>query len=69
MNRRQIRDDVPISVAARMLVRMVEHLCVRYVLDQPPIDRDTFIDETTTMALNYLRPVSASRAPTQAKLV
>jgi len=35
---------------------MVEHLCVRYILDQPAIDRDQFIDEVTTMALNYLRP-------------
>jgi hypothetical protein len=38
-----------------MLVRMVEHLCIRYILDQPPIDRERFIDETTAMALNYLR--------------
>ena len=35
---------------------MVEHLCVRYILDQPPIGRDEFIDEITVMALSYLRP-------------
>jgi hypothetical protein len=35
---------------------MVEHLCVRFILDQPAIDRETFIDEITSMALNYLRP-------------
>ena len=29
---------------------------VRYILDQPPISRETFIDEITLMALNYLRP-------------
>ena len=38
-----------------MLVRMVEHLTVRYILDQPPISRDEFLDEITLLALNYLR--------------
>jgi len=62
INRRRIRDDVPTSVAAWMLVRMVEHLCVRYVLDQPPIAREQFVDETTLLVLNYLRPRAGGRA-------
>lgn len=56
INRAQIRPDTTLETAAWMLVRMVEHLCVRYVLDQPPISRDQFIDEITMMALSYLRP-------------
>ncbi|MDG4663578.1 TetR/AcrR family transcriptional regulator [Mycobacterium sp. 236(2023)] len=56
INSRRVRHDVTLDTAAWMLVRMVEHLCVRYILDQPAIDRDQFIDEVTTMALNYLRP-------------
>lgn len=56
INRTQVRPEVAFDTAAWMLVRMVEHLCVRFVLDQPPISREKFIDETTLMALNYLRP-------------
>lgn len=56
INRAQIRPDTTLDTAAWVLVRMVEHLCVRYVLDQPPIARDQFIDEITVMALSYLRP-------------
>ncbi|ABM11793.1 MULTISPECIES: TetR/AcrR family transcriptional regulator [Mycolicibacterium] len=56
INKRQVRTDVTVDVAAWMLVRMVEHLCVRYILDQPSIEREKFIDEVTLMALNYLRP-------------
>lgn len=56
INRTQVRPDITLDTAAWMLVRMVEHLCVRYVLDQPPIGRDQFIDEITVMALSYLRP-------------
>ena len=56
INRNSCRPDGSLDTAAWMLVRMVEHLCVRYILDQPAIDRDEFIDEITVMALNYLRP-------------
>jgi AcrR family transcriptional regulator len=56
LNRRQTRPGVDFETAAWMLVRMVEHLTVRYVLDQPDISRDQFLDEITTMALSYLRP-------------
>jgi len=56
INKNQIRSGGSYDTAAWMLVRMVEHLCVRYILDQPSIDRDEFIDEITVMALSYLRP-------------
>ena len=56
INRTQIRPGTSYDTAAWMLVRMVEHLCVRFILDQPAIGRDEFIDEITVMALSYLRP-------------
>ena len=56
INKNQIRSGGSYDTAAWMLVRMVEHLCVRYILDQPSIGRDEFIDEITVMALSYLRP-------------
>jgi AcrR family transcriptional regulator len=56
INRKQSRSDVSFDTATWVLVRMVEHLCVRYILDQPKISRAEFIDEVATMALNYLRP-------------
>jgi AcrR family transcriptional regulator len=56
INKKQVRPEAALTTASWMLVRMVEHLCVRYILDQPAIDREQFIDEITTMALNYLRP-------------
>lgn len=39
-------------------VRAVEHLTIRYVLDQPPIDHDEFLDELAALLGNY---VSRSR--------
>ncbi|OBE99676.1 TetR family transcriptional regulator [Mycobacterium sp. 852002-10029_SCH5224772] len=55
MNRDQVRSDVRFDTAAWMLVRMIEHLTVRYILDRPDIDRNEFLYEITTVALNYLR--------------
>lgn len=46
------------ATAAWMMVRMVEHLTVQYVLESPPIPRDLFIDEITSMTMAYLSPVS-----------
>jgi AcrR family transcriptional regulator len=56
INKKQVRPEAALTTASWMLVRMVEHLCVRYILDQPAIDREQFLDEITTMALSYLRP-------------
>ena len=55
LNRGQLRSGVSIDTASWMLVRMVEHLTVRYVLDRPPIGREEFVDELTHMALSHLR--------------
>jgi len=56
LNRDQLRPNVAYGTASWMLVRMVEHLTVRYIIDQPSISRDEFLDEITLLALNYLRP-------------
>jgi AcrR family transcriptional regulator len=47
---------VPIARAETtiwMAVRTVEHLCIRYLLDQPPIERDEFLDELISLVLHY----------------
>ena len=36
-----------------LLVRTVEHLTIRYLLDRPPIDRDEFLDELAALVLGY----------------
>lgn len=56
LNRDRLRPNVAYGTASWMLVRMVEHLTVRYIIDQPSISRDEFLDEITLLALNYLRP-------------
>ncbi|MFI6871759.1 TetR/AcrR family transcriptional regulator [Nocardia sp. NPDC050406] len=55
MRRKQVRVEVDFDTAAWMLVRAVEHLTVRYVLDQPPIPRERFLAEITRLVLNYFR--------------
>ncbi|MFI1462157.1 TetR/AcrR family transcriptional regulator [Nocardia carnea] len=47
--------DTNIAAAAWMLVRTVEHLTVRYILDRPDIPRDAFLTNLTRMVLNYFR--------------
>lgn len=42
------------ATSAWILVRMVEHLSVQYVLEQPPIPREKFIDEMVALTLAYL---------------
>ncbi len=56
LRREQVPADVDFDAAAWLLVRAVEHLTVRYVLDRPPIPRDTFLAEITRLVLNYFRP-------------
>ncbi|MEU1981187.1 TetR/AcrR family transcriptional regulator [Nocardia sp. NPDC019395] len=48
-------EDTDIPTAAWMLVRTVEHLTVRYILDQPDIPRDIFLTNLIRMILNYFR--------------
>ena len=40
-----------------MLVRSIEHLTVRYVLERPPIDRDVFVSELVRLVAGYLPDV------------
>ena len=44
------------ATSAWILVRMVEHLSVQYVLEQPTISRQTFIDEMVALTLAYIGP-------------
>lgn len=37
-----------------LAVRTVEHLTIRYLLDQPGIGRDEFLDEVTDLVLAYM---------------
>jgi AcrR family transcriptional regulator len=54
LHRDTVRSGMPLDAAAWILVRTVEHLTVRYVLDRPPIPREHFLDELTQLSLNYL---------------
>lgn len=44
------------AASAWILVRMVEHLSVQYVLEQPPISRPAFVDELVRLTLAYVGP-------------
>lgn len=41
-----------------ILVRMVEHLSAQYVLEQPPIPREKFVDELVALTLAYVGPLA-----------
>ncbi|MFB8280080.1 TetR/AcrR family transcriptional regulator [Nocardia colli] len=56
MHRHSLPDDVDFEAASWMLVRAVEHLAIRYILDQPPVSRDRFLTDITRLVLNYFRP-------------
>jgi AcrR family transcriptional regulator len=49
------------STSAWIVVRLVEHLTVQYVLEDPPIVRDRFVDELTDLVVSYLSPREANR--------
>ena len=49
-----------------IVVRAVEHLTIRYVLDRPPIDRDEFLDELTTLVASYMILRSRPEVPPEA---
>ncbi|HZZ49555.1 MAG TPA: TetR/AcrR family transcriptional regulator [Pseudonocardia sp.] len=38
-----------------ILVRVIEHACIRYLLDRPPLDREEFLDEITVLVVSYVR--------------
>jgi AcrR family transcriptional regulator len=49
-----MRRDLTPSTAAWIAVRAIENLAVRYVLEQPPIDRETFVGELERLMTAYL---------------
>ncbi len=55
MRARDVPADVDFDAAAWMLVRAVEHLTIRYLLDDPPIPRERFLTDITRLVLNYFR--------------
>ncbi|MBJ7329463.1 MAG: TetR/AcrR family transcriptional regulator [Solirubrobacteraceae bacterium] len=42
------------TTAVWMVVSCVSHLTAKYVLEQPPIARDQFVEELTRMVLSYM---------------
>jgi AcrR family transcriptional regulator len=42
------------AVAAWMIVLAVENLAMRWILDQPPIERDVIVEEMTALVAGYL---------------
>jgi len=54
MMHRDLLREADLEAAIWILVQLVEQLTVRYVLDAPAIDRDTFVEELTTLAMRYL---------------
>ena len=50
----QMRTNLPPTAAAWILVRAIENLTVRYVLDRPQIDRATFVSEVEQLVTAYL---------------
>ncbi|MEU4148882.1 TetR/AcrR family transcriptional regulator [Streptomyces sp. NPDC026659] len=50
----------PVRAAAWILVRTIESVTVGYVLDPPPIDRESVIDELTRLIEGYLIAPSAT---------
>jgi len=47
-------DRVAPSTSAWILVRMVEHLCVQFVLDEPDFGRDVLVDELVHLSAGHL---------------
>lgn len=56
--RDQLRGDVTPSTAAWIMVRTIENVTVRYVLDRPDIDRETFVAELEQLVAGYLLPTT-----------
>lgn len=55
LHRNLVPDDVDPEAVSWMLVRTVEHLTIRYVLDHPPISREKFLADITRLVLNFFR--------------
>jgi len=50
----ELRIGLAPTTAAWIVVRAIEHMTVRYVLDRPPIDRATFVAEVERLVTGYL---------------
>ena len=48
------RERIEPAASAWLLVRMVEHLTVRFILESPPISRDQLVDELVALTLSHL---------------
>ena len=49
-------DRVKPAVSAWLLVRMVEHLCVQWVLEEPGFSRETLVEELMHLSAAHLAP-------------
>ena len=49
-----MRHDLAPTAAAWILVRAIENLAVRFVLERPPIDRTAFVSELERLVAGYL---------------
>lgn len=56
VHREHIRPVDP-SAGAWFVVQAVEQLTVRYVLDEPAIDRDVFVEQLSRLVTGFLRPL------------
>ncbi|MEU7221569.1 TetR/AcrR family transcriptional regulator [Nocardia iowensis] len=68
MHQDSLPDDVDFDAASWMLVRAVEHLAIRYILDQPAVSRERFLADITRLILNFFRPAPGplpARTPTR----
>lgn len=45
---------LPPAHTSWFLVRLVEHLCVQYVLERPDIERDVFVDQLVHLTTSHL---------------
>jgi AcrR family transcriptional regulator len=50
----ELRSDLAPTAAAWILVRAIENLAVRYVLERPSIDRTAFVSELERLVAGYL---------------
>lgn len=65
-SRQAVQPARPAEPVAWVLVRAVEHVTTRFVLERPPISREAVIDELTELVTGYLagllRPAQAGPA-------
>ena len=54
--RDQLRPDVAPSTAAWIIMHAIQNTTVRYVLERPPIPRETFVAEMDHLVAGYLLP-------------